>query len=234
MTIRIALVEDDEDDADTLSSFISKFFNSDHSKFSIIRFNNGDDFLEKYSAQINLIFMDIEMPGTNGMASAQKLRKIAPETPLIFSTRLSQFASIGYNVDALGYLLKPLNYHAFVIPMRKAVKHIASRSTVTLTLCTNGRDEFVSSARIKFVEVRGHILYYHIDDEKWKIWGSLKSASEQLYDAGFILCNRYCLVNPQWIDSINGNTLTIGSDTVTISRNKKKKLLKTLLQYHES
>ncbi len=65
---------------------------------------------EHYRADYDIVFMDIELPGINGMEAAHRLREIDQQVILIFVTNMAQFAVKGYEVDALDYIIKPAQY----------------------------------------------------------------------------------------------------------------------------
>ena len=63
----------------------------------------------------DIVLMDIDMPGMNGMETARALRKVDAAVILIFVTNMAQFAISGYEVDATDFILKPVNKYSFAI-----------------------------------------------------------------------------------------------------------------------
>lgn len=230
--ITIALVDDDDADARVTASMIDRYFDGDASRYAVTRFADGDSLLRDYKASFDLMFLDVEMPGTDGVTVARRLRVVDDQTVLVFTTKMAQYAVEGYDVDAIGYLLKPLNYYAFVIKMRKAEDIVARRRSVTVPLTVGSETVFVPSADIRYVEVLDHALLYHTGEGIRKVWASLKDAAETLEPVGFVPVSRYCLVNLEWVRAVHGDDVDVDGERVRVSRSRRKSLMQALAAYH--
>ena len=118
---RIALVEDELDAADALAAFLDRYAQERGLDFALARFTNAMDF-ELTKESFDLVFMDIQMPGINGMEAAHLLRTYDEVTPIVFVTNLAQYAVRGYEVDALDFIVKPVTYFNFRMRMDKAMR----------------------------------------------------------------------------------------------------------------
>lgn len=230
--ITIALVDDDDADAEVTASMIDRYFDGDASRYAVTRFADGDSLLRNYKASFDLMFLDVEMPGTDGVTVARRLRVVDDQTVLVFTTKMAQYAVEGYDVDAIGYLLKPLNYYAFSIKMRKAEDIVARRRSVTVPLTVGSETVFVPSADIRYVEVLDHALLYHTGEGIRKVWASLKDAAETLEPVGFVPVSRYCLVNLEWVRAVHGDDVDVDGERVRVSRSRRKSLMQALAAYH--
>lgn len=230
--ITIALVDDDDADARVTASMIDRYFDGDASRYAVARFADGDSLLRDYKASFDLMFLDVEMPGTDGVTVARRLRVVDDQTVLVFTTKMAQYAVEGYDVDAIGYLLKPLNYYAFAIKMRKAEDIVARRRSVTVPLTVGSETVFVPSADIRYVEVLDHALLYHTGEGIRKVWASLKDAAETLEPVGFVPVSRYCLVNLEWVRAVHGDDVDVDGERVRVSRSRRKSLMQALAAYH--
>ncbi|MBM6696244.1 response regulator transcription factor [Bifidobacterium pullorum subsp. saeculare] len=230
--ITIALVDDDDADARVTASMIDRYFDGDASRYAVTRFADGDSLLRDYKASFDLMFLDVEMPGTDGVTVARRLRVVDDQTVLVFTTKMAQYAVEGYDVDAIGYLLKPLNYYAFAIKMRKAEDIVARRRSVTVPLTVGSETVFVPSADIRYVEVLDHALLYHTGEGIRKVWASLKDAAETLEPVGFVPVSRYCLVNLEWVRAVHGDDVDVDGERVRVSRSRRKSLMQALAAYH--
>lgn len=230
--ITIALIDDDDADARVTASMIDRYFDGDASRYAVTRFADGDFLLRDYKASFDLMFLDVEMPGTDGVTVARRLRVVDDQTVLVFTTKMAQYAVEGYDVDAIGYLLKPLNYYAFSIKMRKAEDIVARRRSVTVPLTVGSETVFVPSADIRYVEVLDHALLYHTGEGIRKVWASLKDAAETLEPVGFVPVSRYCLVNLEWVRAVHGDDVDVDGERVRVSRSRRKSLMQALAAYH--
>ena len=86
--IRVAVVEDEEEQQALLLSMLSRYGKEHLCRIETVSYHSGDDFLEA-GDRFDLILLDIQMPGTDGIATARKLRKTDAEAVLLFITNLS-------------------------------------------------------------------------------------------------------------------------------------------------
>ena len=82
--LRIAIVEDHESDAKRLTALLEVYAQKNGKRFSITWIANANTFLDSYQHQYELVFMDIRMPGLNGMMAAHELREMDHTVVLVF------------------------------------------------------------------------------------------------------------------------------------------------------
>ena len=116
--LRIAIVEDNVSDANLLKRYINEFCTENQIHYQVDHFESGDAFLENYTKIWNLVLLDIEMPGADGMETARKIREMDEETFLVFVTNMAQYAIRGYEVDAYDFVVKPVQYAPFCMKMK--------------------------------------------------------------------------------------------------------------------
>lgn len=129
MPVRVAVVEDDEKAAATLKQYLTRYGEENQISFKIGMYSNAISILEQYSANYDIIFMDIRMPYLNGMDAAHRLRVLDSTVALIFVTSLTQYAVSGYEVDAMDYIIKPVNYYDFALKLSRVLKRIGTDSS---------------------------------------------------------------------------------------------------------
>lgn len=130
MLFRIAIVEDEKKDSDLLENYIARYFSEEASenRYQVTVFNNAGVFVEHYRADFDLILLDIQMPGMNGMDAAAALRKKDSSVLLVFVTNMAQYAVKGYDVNAAGFILKPVSYYDFLLRIRKCIGILQTRT----------------------------------------------------------------------------------------------------------
>lgn len=111
--IHIAIVEDEESYVRQLLEYIERFQQEHFQEIKTSIFRDGDEILEKYSADYDIILMDIQMQFVDGMTAAEKIREMDKSVILMFITNMTSYAVKGYEVDALDYMVKPVEYFSF-------------------------------------------------------------------------------------------------------------------------
>lgn len=230
---QLALVEDERDAADALAAFIERYSRERSEEFEITRFGNAIDF-EMCRQRFDLVFMDIQMPGINGMEAARLLRTYDDETPIIFVTNLAQYAVRGYEVGALDFIVKPVTYFNFRMRMDKAMRHIRRNVGRSITISTRDGLRVIPFSDIEYVEVSRHDLAYHLYGEKdpFIVYGSLVAFEEQVSGGPFVRISNSCLVNMNHIRSVKGPALLLRSgETLYFSRSRKREAVETITEF---
>lgn len=229
--LNIALVENDSADAKLFIDIAGSYFNAAGEQFNIETFTTGEAFLESYQGQFQVVFMDIELDGINGMDTAKKLRTKDNNVILIFLTNLAHYAIAGYEVNALDYILKPLKADAFRLKIPKVLALVRQQDKKTITVLSKGQLHTFSTEELYYVEVLSHRLYYHTTRGEYDVRGTISDAEEELYKYDFRRCNNGYLVNLRLVTGIEGNDVKVGPFVLPISRPKRKNFVNELTNY---
>lgn len=189
-TIRIAIVEDELPQAETLRSYLERY-KKEHPEyeFSIVHFSSSINFAETYKSNYDVLFLDIQMPGMTGMELAHELRKSDPSVMIIFVTSLAQFAIEGYEVQATDYMLKPVTYAEFQLKMARAFARLLAATDKAIVF--NTKDGFcrVPLTDIIYTETDSHSIVYHTISGDYRKHQSMKEAEKDLPEAQFLRIN---------------------------------------------
>lgn len=230
--LKIIIVEDELNIAEQFKSFIEKYAKGNQLETTITLYQNPEIFLKEYQNEADLIFMDINMPQMNGMNVAKKLRKLDAKVNLVFVTYLAKYAINGYEVHALDFILKPVNYENFSMKMDRILSLIEKESDKKIMVKTSEGLVALYVKEIRYVEIADHYLYFHMREVVVKSRGTLKEVQEILAGEPFEVCNKCYLVNLERVESIVENSVIVGHQELQISRLKKKEFMKKLAEYY--
>jgi DNA-binding LytR/AlgR family response regulator len=229
--IKIAIVEDEQEAVDKLETFLLKYFDSIGEKIEIKCYKNGIVFLTNYKGDFDIIFMDIEMPHMNGMECAAKLREMDKVTLLIFVTNIGYMAPQGYEVEAFGFVVKPINYEMIRLNLNRAVKRLARQREEKISIRAEGSQVVLNIHDIYYIEVISHNLTYHTLEGDYKVHGSMAKVKEELMSYGFATCNSCYLINMRYVQKVYGHTVTVNGTELQISHPQRKTFMEALNQY---
>ncbi len=232
---RIAIVEDTQSERNNLLMELEKYQCDNEIVFDIKTFENGTMFLEDFKPVYDLVLMDIAMPGLNGLDVSSKLRKIDSSVSLVFVTNLAQYAIKGYEVDALDFLLKPVNRNQLCRVLGKAIKKKEDNVTKDIVVKTNDVFVKLSSADIVYIDADDHMVVYHTEQCDYEVWGTLHSVEEGLPKNMFYRLGRSVIINLKYVKGIkNGDVVMLTGVSFPIPRGKKGKFVSAMGQFLES
>lgn len=229
--LRIAVVEDDKTYAAQLKEYLVRYGTEKNQKISVALFPDGEDIVTDYSAEFDIILMDVEMTFMDGVTTAERIREKDNEVVIIFITNMPQYAIQGYKVDALDYVLKPISYFAFSQRIDRALTRVKKKEATYITVAQKGGKKKLNVDKICYVEVRDHDLIYHSTKGDIVTKSSMKEAEDTLGGTKFFRCNRCYLVNLEYVEDFRGNDVTVASDVIQVSRARKKAFMDALNDY---
>ncbi len=172
----------------------------------------------------DMVFLDIQMDGINGIETARALReKQNDKTVIIFITAMKEYVFEAFDVSAFHYLLKPIDETKFTEVLRRAAWEVESRrkqEQEPLLIRTKKRSMTFLKNDILYVESRGKKVEIHTKEKNIEIYASMNELESQL-GSGFYRCHRGYLVNMIYIAEYSGEDITLSNgETVYLSKEK--------------
>ncbi len=229
--MKIAIVDDDLKITDQLSQYIARFGKERNLNHKITIFHTPLEFLNAYTKDYDLVILDIEMPGLNGIETAKELRRMDPSIVLMFVTNLAQYALQGYEVEAIDYIVKPVSYPDFALKLQKAMRYVSRNQDYKVVIATADAMIHMKTSDIYYVEVEKHYLIYHTTQGNYTVRGVMKEVEQELDEYHFIRSNHCYLVNLKYVSAIEGEYVTVANQELKISRNKKKEFMDAFTRY---
>ena len=176
--------------------------------------------------------MDIEMPRMDGIEAAQRLRKMDRDVVLIFVTNMAKYAIKGYEVNAMSYILKPVNYFAFSYTLKRILQGMPKRDENFVLVPIENGEIRLSSDQIWYIEVLNHRLLFHTKERTYEMFGTLQKMEERFRGSCFVKCNKSYLVNLKFVARVEKNMVRVGENELQISRPRRKDFLMALTEYY--
>lgn len=229
--LKLAIVDDDEKYRAEIKEFLKRYETESGEKFSVEEYTDGDELIENYKPEFDIILLDIEMEFMDGMSAAENIRKVDEDVIIVFITNMPQYAIKGYQVGALDYILKPLNFYAFSETMKRAIGRRKVSDKKYVIASVRGNKQKIDASEILYIEVINHDIYFHTKTGTIPSRGTIRELEKELRDKNFFLCNKGYLVNLAFVDGIYGNDIVIGDEKLLVSRARKKPLINALNVY---
>lgn len=197
--MRIAIIEDEQLHKDLLISYINKWTASvktSHMENVIKDYENAEQFLFNYDDEnpFDILFIDIQMSGMNGMELAKKVREKDKDVSLVFTTGITDYIQEGYDVEAMHYLIKPLKQEKVFECLKKA----ASKKKTEKYIIVHTEEDVLklNIEALNYVEARGHRCIAALDkklkneENTVEVRESLQEMEKLLDGYDFIKCHR--------------------------------------------
>lgn len=230
---RVLVIEDEADAAQRLQGAIARYAEEHGEQFQVRWLKSALEVDLDAPLDADLIFMDIDLPGEDGLSAAMELREHDRATPLIFVTNLAQYAVRGYQADALDFIVKPFSYGAFALRMDRAMEVMRRAARRSIALRTHDGMRIVAISELTYVDVSGHNVTYHLaDGTSFSVRGSLSQAAQDLGGEPFLRISSSCIINMQHVRGVHGAEVTLTSDAqIWISRANKRRCLEEISRY---
>lgn len=226
MIRKLAICDDNSAEITLIESLLNRYTSEKNITFRLYTFGDGCDLISAYedeAAQFDLILLDVLMQQLNGIDTAARLRRRGIHTPIIFFTTSRDYAVESYDVEAAGYLIKPVSYEKL-----KALLDRVLRKTdePRLALRVHGGSRYLYYGEILFFESMDHVTYATVrDGERIRCSESLTAMQDTLaHDPRFYRCHKAYLVNMDYIEQIEEVLILTSGHRVPYRVREKKKI----------
>lgn len=232
-TINVAVVEDSTTDLNNCLSLLKQYSIEKNVTFDIQTFESGNAFLTHFKSQYDFIILDINLETMNGIDVARSIRNKDENVVIMFATNLAKYATKGYEVDAIDFVLKPLTYASFYLRLEKVMKRIKKKENYFIVVPFEGGFNKINTQDILYIEVISHDIIFHMNSgNNIKTSGTLKKYEEQLKNRWFMRCNSCYLVNAHYIKRIEKLDIYLSNnEMIAISHPKKKVFMENFKKY---
>ena len=196
-------------------------------------YETGDGLLAA-GKQFDIVFLDIQMEGTDGIETARKLRERDEDTILIFITGIREYVFEAFDVAAFHYLLKPVEEDKFREVFRRAERELEKRKKQqreTVFVKTRNRSFTLEKDSILYIESRAKKVGIHTTGEIIEAYSSMNEMEGQLGES-FYRCHRGYLVNMAYVAEYDSKSITLNNgECVYLAKEKYGEFVRAYMRY---
>lgn len=234
--IKVAFCDDDLSVLKELSVLMERYRVERNQDITYAAFHSPLELLSEVErgTRLDIIFLDVLMPGQDGISAAREIRKYDTSVKIIYLTSSSEYAVDSYEVGAYFYQLKPIWQESFYRLMDSVLRECRKNEKNSLILrCKTGITR-LELDKLKYCEVTGRNLLLHKEDgEVLDSVGKLDDLCEQLKDYEcFVRCHRSYMINMDYVKSISNKAVILSDGTqIPIPHGKYSELKDKFFSY---
>lgn len=229
--MRIAVCEDNELHQEMLTCLLNRYAAEKSIHFELTPYKNGMNFLYDVDegAYFDIVFLDIYMEDILGIDIARRLRSDGYRGSIVFLTASPDFALESYDVDADGYLLKPLDY----TKLNTVLDSITHEVTPCIyQICQRSSVINLVYHEILYIESQNAKCIIHtVSDEKYTVYKTLNTIENELNDKRFFRCHQSFLVNMDHVRQVDKQFLLRNGESIPIRQRGIKPAREAFMDY---
>lgn len=195
----------------------------------------ANDFLREN--EVDLLFLDIEMPDLTGV---EFMRSLKNPPAVIFTTAYRDYATEGFELDAVDYLVKPISMQRFLKAANKALANFEKEQATLSVVEPSNKDHFfiksdgqyikIKLEDVLFFESERDYIFIHTQQKRYMTLLTLKQLEQELPKEKFIRVHRSFIISLDKVDSLEGNLIYIKDKRIPVSRAMQDAVFKLLVE----
>ncbi len=228
---KIAVCEDNKLDREILKTMLQNYFENRREEVAVLEYSSGEEMLtaiEDNNISVDLIFLDIYMKELDGMETARKIRQFGGNMPIIFSSASAEFALQSYDVEAAGYLLKPLDKEKLGFILDRILKFCTGKR---IAVKVRRQYRYLCTDEIVYVDSDKHtITFYLADGSKVTTTEKMGAVEKAIQETRFIRCHQSYLLNMDYVKDVQEDFILKDGTRIPIRVRGRKEMID---RYHE-
>lgn len=231
---KIAVCDDNPSDLILISDYLS----DNNCPFPVepVFFQSGIKLADAYKTkgQFDLIILDMIMDGMNGLETAKQIRQIDEDVMILIVTATVEYALDGYEVNAIRYLVKPVEKENFQRLLKNIFALIDKKKGLSYTFPSKAGTTSIALEDIYYFESDIHSLHICARQGDYRFTGRISAAEKQIASHGFLRVHKSFLVNLKHVHNIFKDSITMDNgEVIPLSRHRHKEINQRFLEYME-
>ena len=234
--MKILICDDEPRFVKVMIRYLKQYEQETQNHYSIFTCQRAESMMDVIEREndIDLIFLDVVLADEDGIEMAGKIRGFNQKVKIIFISSHVEYAVKGYDVDAAGYMLKPLDYREFKNKMNRMIYQINDKDANRFWDRTDKGKVLFEFCDILYLETYGRNVRLHTRTDTYTVYRKMKYYETLLWKQPFFRCHSAYIVNMQEIQRIDGTQVYLkeGSE-VMVSKARRKEFMQAFLKYVE-
>lgn len=240
-TLHIAIIEDERAHAELLQQTILAWSQEHPMHTDISFYASAEKFLFTWEDHkcFDALFLDIQMPGMDGVELAKRIRREDKEISLVFTTGITDYLQEGYEVAALHYLIKPLSREKVAECMERICEKQENEEGIAFLLEAEDEESGekcrvrFTSEEIRYIEAVGHYTKVRTERSVYRLKKGIRQWQEELEGEPFVFSHRSFLVNLLYVSQINKSEIVFdGGETIPLSRRNGRPFQDAFIRFY--
>lgn len=231
MILKIAMCDDDKNELSLLYSYLNTFQMMNNIDLQLASFCDGKSLLDIYTSpgKFHVVFLDVEMPGLNGIQTAELIRKMRDRRVMIvFVSNYPKYMQESFSVHPYYYMQKPISLEKVIHLMNNIIQDIEDEKVLRTLIQNDQSEETINLKDVLYIETadgKKELLQFHLLDRCINTRGIITKWEKELADYNFLLCHRGLLVNLVHIHFFDQSDLVLSNgERLPMSRKYERKL----------
>ena len=232
--INIAIVEDEKIQSELIKTYVAVWASKKNIIAAAEAFYSAEsfDFTWSMNKKYDIVLLDIQMSGQNGIELAKKIRKEDNMISIIFITAVTDYIQEGYDVSAINYLIKPVDERKLYECLDRALQKIPEEEKAIL-IDAEGEIIRVRQKDIIYVEAFSHTIDINTAEKKLTVRKSISSIEKELDEKMFVRCHRSYIVGLKYVKRIESSEIELDNGKlIPVSRRQYSNTNMAFINYY--
>lgn len=224
----IGLCDDQMAVAMRLKKIISDILQEEGENWEICLFDSGEKLLEA-AELLDVVFLDIEMPGLDGIETGKELKRRNPDCKIIMATGKVERFKEAFHIQAMRFITKPFDKREIEEALKAVEKSHVGNAKIELYYLRNSYQ--IEQDKIQYIKAYNGYTEYRVENQVFRKDISLNEVEKMLDKRLFVRIHRQYIINMRWIQSYSNGKVEIGDIEIDVSRRKRKDFEQKYIEY---
>lgn len=226
--LQIAVCDDVLEQTLELQKYIHEYCRKNNVEYRLHLYTTGEELLSD-AEKLNIIFLDIEMPGLDGIQTGRKIRSINSSCRIIMETVMVERMKEAFFIEAFRFIVKPIEQSEVEEALNACMKKVLGIESVPLYY--NRIEHNIHQSEIQYVVTYDSYSEYRVKNRMLRSEASLRELETQLDKRLFFRIHRKYIVNMAQVQSYQNGIIQMKDTTLPVARRKKKDFEQAYMEF---